>query len=144
MTERLRALAPVVVLVLVLGGCCVAVATAPALADVTGGDPQDYVLEEDGTVVIDGDLATDCRSFASSVPRADDDPYLGQARRVLAECEEAGLLPSKSTNPSAPAANGRGGGLPDTGGPTLMALVGVSGVLAMTGCLLARKILEDE
>ena len=103
MTERLRALASGVVLVLVLGGCCVAVAAAPALADVTGGDPPDYVLEEDGTVVIDGDLATDCRSFASSVPRANDAPDLEQARRVLVQCEEAGLLSSKSTTPGSSA-----------------------------------------
>ncbi len=33
--------------------------------------------------------------------------------------------------------------LPDTGSSTLPALLGVSGVLAMTGGLLAREFLED-
>ena len=41
-----------------------AAVAAPALAQTSGGDPPDYALEEDGTVVIDGDGATDCRSFA--------------------------------------------------------------------------------
>ena len=42
-----------------------AAVAAPALAQTSGGDPPGYALEEDGTVVIDGDGATDCRSFAS-------------------------------------------------------------------------------
>lgn len=131
-----------------------AIAAAPALADITGGDPPDYVLEEDGTVVIDGDLATDCPSFAEFVPSADGDPDLEQARSVLEQCEEAGLLPSGGTTSSASdalpagasasseasAANGKGGGLSDTGGPNLPALLGVSGILAIIGGLLSRKI----
>ena len=149
--ERLRALASVVVVGLVLGGCAVAVASAPALADITGGDPPDYVLEEDGTVLIDGDLATDCRSFAGGpVPSADGDPDLEQARSVLEQCEEAGLLepgggtPSASLSPEASAADGEGGGLPDTGGPDLPALLpAVLGVLAVAGGLFARKVATE-
>lgn len=126
-----------------------AVVAAPALAQTSGNFP-DYVLEEDGTVVIDGDGATDCRSFASFLEQGDFEPPAvnpsRQAQSVLEQCEEAGLLPSGGTTPSAPAsseANGKGEVLPDTGGPTLAALLGVSGVLAMTGGLLARKSLED-
>ncbi len=130
-----------------------AAVAAPALAQTSGGDPPDYALEEDGTVVIDGDGATDCRSFASFLEQGDFEPPAGdpsqQAQSILEQCEEAGLLPSGGTTPSAPAsseasaANGKGGGLPDTGGSTLPALLGVSGVLAMTGGLLAREFLED-
>ena len=84
----------------------IAVLAAPALADVTGVDPPDYVLEEDGTVVIDGDLATDCPSLAESVPNADGDPDLGQARSVLKQCEEAGFLEPGEGTKSAPAQGG--------------------------------------
>ena len=55
-------------------------------------DPPDYVLREDGTVVIDGDSGMDCRSFALSVPRADASPDLQQAQSVLERCERRGLL----------------------------------------------------
>ncbi len=129
-----------------------AVVAAPALAQTSGNFP-DYVLEEDGTVAIDGDMGMDCRSFASFLEQGDFEPPAvnpsRQAQSVLEQCEEAGLLPSGGTTPSAPAsseasaANGKGGGLPDTGGSTLPALLGVSGVLAMTGGLLAREFLED-
>lgn len=127
----------------------VAVVAAPAPADVSGGDPPDYVLEEDGTVVIDGDVATDCRSFAGFQPSADGDPNREQARRVLEQCEEAGLLPPGSTTPSASAssevsaADGEGGALPDTGGPGLAALLVVPGAAAVAGGLLARKIAAE-
>jgi hypothetical protein len=126
-----------------------AVVAAPALAQTSGNFP-DYVLEEDGTVAIDGDMGMDCRSFASFLEQGDFEPPAvnpsRQAQSVLEQCEEAGLLPSGGTTPSAPAsseANGKGGVLPNTGGPTLAALLGVSGVLAMTGGLLAREFLED-
>lgn len=136
----------------------VAVAAAPALAQTSGNLP-DYVLEEDGTVVIDGDFATDCPSFALALEEGYElagNPERAQA--VLEQCEEAGLLPSGGTIPSAspgtsasasagvPAgssASGGGGGgglLPDTGGPDLPALLVVSGVVAMTSGLLAGKV----
>lgn len=156
--------------VLALTTAAVAVVAAPALADVTvlGGrdarDPiPDFVFEEDGilgedgaSVVIDGDIVTDCRSFASEfagggVPDADADSDLEQARRVLEQCEESGLPPSESTTSSgalpsasassgASAADGESGGLPETGGPALPALLLVAvGVVAASG-LLARKV----
>lgn len=110
-------------LLLVVGAVlAAAVLAAPALAQVAvegGGDTQDpipdFVFEEDGvfgedgaSVVIDGDVVTDCRSFAGEfagggVPTADADSDLGQARRVLEQCEEAGLLDSGgSAPPSSP------------------------------------------
>ena len=112
---------------------------APALAQTSGGDPPDYVLEEDGTVVIDGDGATDCSSFAAFLEQGYFEPgnNPAQAQSVLEQCEEAGLLP-----PGASAANGKGGGLPDTGGPDLLVLLGVSGVLAMAGGLLALRVMR--
>jgi len=124
-----------------------AVTAAPALADVTGGDPPDYVLEEDGTVVIDGDLATDCPSFAEFVPSADGDPDLEQAESVLEQCEEAGLLPpsggtTPGASPEASAADGEGERLPGTGGPALPALLVVSSVVVMTSGLLVRRVIE--
>ncbi len=112
----------------------------------TGGDPPDYVLEEDGTVLIDGDLATDCRSFAGGpVPPADGDPDLDQARSVVEQCEKAGLLPSESAAPSAAAssevpADGEGEGLPETGGPALPALLVVAVAVVVAGGLRARKV----
>ena len=126
-----------------------AVVAAPALAQTSGGFP-DYVLEEDGTVVIDGDGATDCPSFAAFLEQGYFEPgnNPAQAQSVLEQCEEAGLLPPGGRHPQAPAsagasaANGKGGGLPDTGGPDLPALLGVSGVLAMAGGLLALRVMR--
>jgi hypothetical protein len=153
MTKRLRVLAPVVVAGLVLGGCSVAVASEPALADVSGEDPPDYVLEEDGTVLIDGDLATDCTSFASSLEQGyfESGDISPGAQRMLDQCERAGLLPSEgitsgaspgaSASSEAEAADGEDGGLPDTSGPDLQALLlAVSSVLATTSGLLAHKV----
>lgn len=91
-------------LLLVVGAVlAVAVAAAPALADVSG-DPPDYVLEEGGLVVIDGDLATDCPSFAGGVESGflfgGVDPE--QAQSVLELCRQAGLLPSGGSAPVSP------------------------------------------
>ena len=80
------------------------------------GDPPvpdfpDYVLSEDGIVIIDGDTGESCRTFASSIPAgedfptsvadappdfplADPSPDFEQARSVLKQCERRGLLPS--------------------------------------------------
>lgn len=82
-----------------------AVTAAPALADVAGADPPDVVLEEDGTLVFGGDLATDCPSFAGGVERGElygaDDPE--QARSALELCRQGGFLPSDgSAAPSSP------------------------------------------
>lgn len=159
MTERLRALTLVVMVGLVLGGCAVASASAPAVAQTSGGFP-DYVLEKDGTVVIDGDGATDCTSFASFLEQGsfESGEISPGAQRVLEQCEEAGLLPSGGTSPGASSGvpegaekpsealvtDGEDGGLPDTGGPNLPALLlAVLGVLTMMGGLLARKVTTE-
>ena len=125
----------------------VAVATAPALAQVSGGNPPDYVLEEDGTVVIDGDVGTDCASFALALEQGYElagNPERAQA--VLEQCEEAGLLPSESTAPNASVpsevsvVNGESGGLPETGGPALPALLVATVLVVVASGLLARKV----
>lgn len=153
------ALAALLTAALVMTTAAAAVVDAPALADVVvegGGGNQDpvpdYVLEKDGTVLIDGDLATDCRSFVGGpVPRADGDPDFGQARRVAEQCEEAGLPPSESTtqsaSASAPAPSGTSTadgaedrGLPETGGPALPASPVVAMVVVAASGLLARKV----
>ena len=117
------------------------------------GDPPvpdlpDYVLSEDGTVIIDGDTGESCLTFASSIPTgedfptsvadappdfplADDSPDFEQARGVLEQCEERGLLPPGAATPSGiPATRAE---LPTTGGPALLAplaaLLVASGVL---------------
>jgi hypothetical protein len=138
--------------VLAVTAMAMAVAAAPALAQTSGGFP-DYVLEEDGTVVIDGDGATDCPSFAAFLEQGDLEPPAGnpsqQAQRVLEQCGEAGLLPSGGTTPIAPAssgasaADGEGGGLPDTGGPDLPALLVVSSAVAVASGLLVRKVAAE-
>ncbi len=146
------------VLLAVVLAVMAAVLATPAPAQVSGFNPPDYVFEEGGTVVIDGDAKTDCRSFASFL----EDGYFESgdtsagARRVLEQCEEAGLLDSgsgtpgasaspsaASTPPGTSAANEEDEGLPETGGPALAVLLVVSGVVAAAiGLLLARKAAE--
>lgn len=124
-----------------------AVAAVPALAqtaDLPGGgrsSPPDYAFD-DGTVVIGGDTATTCPSFASFLETGyfeSGDTSAG-ARRVLERCVEAGLLDREL---AASAAGGEDGGLPDTGGPDLPALLAVLGVLALAGGLLSRSIARE-
>lgn len=58
-------------------------------------DTADYALTDDGTVLVDGDSAMDCRTFAISYEQGYDrtgDPE--QAQAVLEQCEQRGLLPS--------------------------------------------------
>ena len=86
-----------------------AVVAAPAPAQTSGGNPPDYVLEEDGTVVIDGDAGTDCRSFASGLEQGYFEPPgdpSQQAQSILEQCEEAGFLESGEGTKSAPAQGG--------------------------------------
>lgn len=94
----------------VLAVMAMAVVAAPALAQTSGGDPPDYVLEEDGTVVIDGDGGTDCRSFASFLEQGYFEPQPGdpsqQAQSILEQCDEAGFLESGEGTKSAPAQGG--------------------------------------
>ena len=131
-----------------------ALAAAPALAQTDGGqyrevpsegwagaiargpgdppvpDLPDYVLSEDGTVIIDGDTGESCRTFASSIPTgedfptsvadappdfplADPSPDFEQARSVLEQCERRGLLPS-GYRAELPATGGLGPSVPGT------------------------------
>ena len=112
-------------------------------------DPPRYAFRENGTVVIDGDVLTDCSSFASSLDR--EEGFRGdeeQARSVLERCEEAGLLPpegtisSASAGASAPAgtsASASASPLPTTGGPASLMAFAPLALLVGSG-LLAFKI----
>ena len=96
-----------------------AVAARPVLAQTEGGVPPDYVppevvLEEDGTppdflldedagvVIIDGDGATDCPSFAAALEEGFLGGNRGQARSVLEQCRRADFLPSGGSAPVSP------------------------------------------
>ena len=103
---------------------------APAPAQVSGDFPK-YAFEQDGTVVIDGDMAVDCRSFASFLGEGyfESGDISPGARPMLEKCEEAGLLSPENATPGAsPSA------LPDTGGlgfpVALVPLVLLAGLLA--------------
>ena len=117
-------------------------------------DSPEYAFREDGTVVIDGDVSTDCSSFARAFKLEDNlQRNLRQARSVLEQCEEAGLLDSgdatssasanssasASASPHAPA-NGGEDELPDSGGPALLTLLGTSIFLLVTSGPLIRKV----
>ena len=126
-----------------------------ALAQPIGEPPvpdlPDYVLTEDGTVIIDSDTGESCRTFASSIPTgeefptsvadappdfplADDSPDFEQARGVLEQCEQAGFLPPGSANPP-PTDDGDAVLLPETGGPAL--LTPLAALLVSSGVLVA-------
>ncbi len=151
--------------VLIVAAMVAALAASPALAqtaDLPGGGsepPPKYAFDGE-TVIIEGDAATTCSSFAAFLDQGyfeSGDPSTG-ARRVLEQCEDAGLLapgavttsgasPSgsvdASTSPGAAAADGEGGGLPDTGGLNLPVLLAALSILAMTGGFLARGITRE-
>jgi len=104
---------------------------------------------EAGTVVIDGDVSTNCRSFALMVQQwwyaFADDPE--QRDSALRQCREAGLLPAGA--PGAGADDGTDGGaatapgdvLPDSGGPPLVpvSVAGAALLLAGGWLLLFRR-----
>lgn len=120
-------------------------------------DPPRYAFRENGTVVIDGDVFTDCPSFASSLDR--EEGFRGdveQARGVLERCEEAGLLPPEGTFSSASVGASASTGasasasassstaasaspLPTTGGPVSLVALAPLALLAGSG-LLAFKV----
>lgn len=109
----------------------VTVTVTPALAQTSGNAP-DYVLKEEGTVIIDGDGATDCTSFAFFLEQGtfESGNISPGAQRVLEQCEEAGFLNSEGVS----AVDGESETLPETGGSgltlTLAAAVLASGLLA--------------
>ena len=55
--------------------------------------PLNFVLERDGTVIIEGDSVTNCRSLGVGFEREGHDSgvYWRQARRVLEHCEQLDL-----------------------------------------------------
>lgn len=130
-----------------------AVAAEPALADVVGADLPDFALEEDGTVVIDGDLATDCPSFAVGLEEGYEsrgDPE--QAQSVLEQCRRGGFLPSGgsapvSRTPHSPSAHvseqhrqpsPARAVLPSTGGPNLPMIPAPMGGALLMGLVALR------
>lgn len=122
--------------------------TTGALAQPEKGTPLPdlprYAFREDGTVVIDGDVLTDCSSFASSLDRGGGfRGDAGQARSVLEQCEEAGLLSLGGTTSSASAgasASATASPLPTTGGSVpLMALAPLA-LLVGSGLLVFRIV----
>lgn len=124
-------------------------ASAQSATGTRAPNPQDYVLREDGRVVIGGDVATDCPSFASSLEQGyalAGNPE--QARSVLDQCKQAGLLPSggapsvsapqqppttqatpQTPTPQTPPTRA---GLPATGGPDLLLPASACGVLLVS------------
>ena len=106
--------------------------SAPALAGLAENvpTPPAYVLEEDGTVIKDGDVATDCRSFALYLK---DDNYnhlgdLKQARNVLQQCKERGFLRPEGTQ------------LPDTAGPAIfLPAAGLLLAIGLIGLKVSRR-----
>jgi hypothetical protein len=108
--------------------------------------PQDYSVQEDGTVIVGGDVGTDCRSFALSVEQGYD---LGltqeQIQSVLAQCEQVGDTTDDQygDEPTGDQPNHEDEGsqvLPDTGGTSPFTL-GI-GALLVAGGLLARRIVR--
>lgn len=118
-------------------------AAVPVLAqtvDLPGGGRSplpDYAFD-DGTVVIEGDAATTCPSFAAFLGQGyfESGDVSAGAQRVLGRCVEAGLLDPEV---AASAAGGAGGRLPETGGPSpavlplcaSAALLAAGGVVAL-------------
>lgn len=150
--------------VLIVAAIVAALAASPALAqtaDLPGGGsepPPKYAFDGE-TVIIEGDAATTCSSFAAFLDQGyfESGEISPGARRVLEQCEDAGLLAPGSAAPGAstggsvsasassggPAAGGKGAGLPDTGGPNLPALLAVLVILAMTSGFLTRSIARE-
>lgn len=56
-------------------------------------NPPNFVLEEDGTVIVDGDQVTNCRSFIIGFEQGGYDSGLRylEAQKVIEKCEELGL-----------------------------------------------------
>ena len=132
--------------------------------------PASVVVSDDGQVTIDGDIGTNCRSFAISV----EDGYFQrltpeQKQNVLDRCKKLGFLPSEGTDSPAgedqyvsdqptpsqqpaptkpePSASPRPtpnanvvDKLPDTGGASPLALG--AGALLVAGGLAARRVVR--
>lgn len=112
--------------------------------------PPAYVLERDGTVIIGGDMVTDCESFI--IGRAQG--YWGEgnaaeARTLADKCQGLGVPPGDLTTGDAEAILSMGTEgqpasdvekLPDTGGLSVLELAGLASGLALIGVgLLLRR-----
>lgn len=125
------------------------VASAQSAAIVEGAPLPPDVVQEDGSIVIGGDVGTDCRSFALSVEQGYDLGLTqGQIQSVLEQCEQASFLSSTpageqynddvagtipTPQPSTPV-------LPDTGG--VSGLILMAGALLLGGGLVVRRIIR--
>jgi hypothetical protein len=110
----------------------------------SGGSMPDYEFDQkDGSVYIGGDIRMSCPDFVATLDEERDPSgrIPSRARSVVDQCEEAGLLspgaPSASSNASAGGAEEE---LPDSGGPPLPTLLGLTSILLVTAALLARKV----
>lgn len=101
--------------------------SAAAMAQ-NAADSPDYALQDDGTVIIGGDNATDCRSFALYLDNPNYEPpgSLRQARDVSQQCKEQGTAGPVDTE------------LSDTGGPPVLPTAG--SLLAGTGLVIHCRI----
>ncbi|MGB3682501.1 MAG: hypothetical protein WA990_08430 [Rubrobacteraceae bacterium] len=69
------------------------IGSAGALAQPMGEppvNPSNFVLERDGTVIVDGDEVTNCRSLGTGLEQGvqDSEVYRKEARKVLAKCRQ--------------------------------------------------------
>lgn len=116
-------------------------------------DPPDYVLEEDGTVIVDGDVVTECSSFSINREEGLFGGFGDQelAQRVLEQCVRSGLSSSggdlsvgdsrvvvRPDTEASPTTSSKS--LPETGGLSLTSLAGLaSGLALICGGLLLRR-----
>lgn len=120
----------------------------------TAPNPPYFALERDGTVIIDGDEVTDCRSFGIGLSQWEfKDQQRGQARKVLERCKQLGLssggdfnmanskvileIPGKSS-PTPDNGSDAKRTLPDTGGTSLFTFL-ISGLLLVGAGLIATR-----
>ena len=119
-------------------------ATAVPSGEPLSPDLPDYFLEEDGTVIIEGDTAFDCRSFALS--REDGYFQSGnqkQALSMLQQCEKGGFLEQGDLQelPETVDPSEAEQALPDTGGPSGAAfLLPAAGLLLVTSLVNLKMI----
>lgn len=133
---------------------CAAAASEPASAQVAGGAlPPGYEVEEDGTLVIGGDVVVRCSEVGllGGDPGTNDPAVLSQinesVRESVAACESAGFPTSADPAPGAAASDGASDTsgvsapdgpagsavavLPDTGGLPLLGLIALGAVLSV-------------
>ena len=122
---------------------------SPALAQLAGDapPPPEYEVNEDGTLVIGGDILVRCAEVGLGNPYlGTDDPevraQIDQSLRESARACEAAGFETAVDHPSGSASSSSDASadaevLPETGGITLWALLLAAGVSLVAGCLLA-------